>query len=78
VRHKLQILVLAILAGVIFGLIQLVTIPSVHAEPIQAVSLNQVILTNTQGKYPLGLHLDILEDKQKQWTIHCATQSAIL
>jgi signal transduction histidine kinase/DNA-binding response OmpR family regulator len=74
VRHKLQVLALAILAGVIFGLIQLVAIPSISAAPIQAESIqavpsNQVILTDTQGKYPLGLHLDILEDKQKQWTI---------
>ena len=28
-----------------------------------------VILKDEQGKYPLGLHLEILEDKKKQWTI---------
>jgi methyl-accepting chemotaxis protein len=30
---------------------------------------NPVILTDQQGQYPLGLHLEILEDPQKQWTI---------
>jgi hypothetical protein len=83
VRQKLQVLALTILAGLVFGLTQLVTIPNFasafplisQAAPVQTVSTgavpssNQVILSDAKDKYPLGLYLDILEDRQKQWTI---------
>jgi signal transduction histidine kinase/DNA-binding response OmpR family regulator len=75
VRQKLQVLVLAVLAGLVFGLIQLLTIPDfASASPpiLQALSLallDQVYLSDAESKYPMGLYLDILEDKQKQWTI---------
>lgn len=71
------------LAGLVFGLTQLVKIPNFvsafplisQAAPVQTVSTgavpssNQVILSDAKDKYPLGLYLDILEDRQKQWTI---------
>jgi signal transduction histidine kinase len=34
---------------------------------------NTVILTDEQDEYPLGLHLEILEDKEKTWTINDVT-----
>ncbi len=32
-------------------------------------SLEPVLLTNSKGEYHLGLHLEILEDKDKKWSI---------
>ena len=32
-----------------------------------------VILTDGQDRYPLGLHLELLEDKEKRWTIEDVT-----
>ena len=37
--------------------------------PTLAQSQRTVVLTNQQGKYAIGLHLEILEDNDKQWTI---------
>jgi signal transduction histidine kinase len=32
-----------------------------------------LILTDDQAEYPIGLHMEILEDKEKQWTIEDVT-----
>ena len=34
-----------------------------------AQSVHDIVLTDGQEVYPLGLHLEILEDKEKEWTI---------
>jgi len=36
-----------------------------------------VILTDDQSKYPLGLHLEILEDAEKTWTIDDVSSSEV-
>ena len=42
-----------------------------------AQSQNPVILTNEQDHYPLGPHLEILEDKEGTWTIEDVTSPEI-
>jgi len=42
-----------------------------------AQSQNPVILTNDQDHYPLGPHLEILEDKEGTWTIEDVTSPEI-
>ena len=37
--------------------------------PASIQAQSPLILTNEQDKYPLGLYLEILEDKDKTWTI---------
>ncbi|MGK0247936.1 MAG: signal transduction histidine kinase/CheY-like chemotaxis protein [Oleispira sp.] len=47
----------------VISLVVLITsINNVHAQ-------NSLILTDNQESYPLGMFLEILEDKDKQWTI---------
>jgi len=36
-----------------------------------------LLLTDTCDRYPLGLHLEILEDKNKQWTIEDVTSTEL-
>jgi signal transduction histidine kinase len=36
-----------------------------------------LILTDDQAEYPIGLHMDILEDKEKQWSIEDVTSPDI-
>jgi signal transduction histidine kinase/DNA-binding response OmpR family regulator len=50
------------LTFVIFLVVLIASINSVHAQ-------NSLILTDNQESYPLGMFLEILEDKNKQWTI---------
>lgn len=47
--------------GVVWCLFFILPVPFLAAEP--------VILTNLRQSYPIGQHLAILEDPQKQWTI---------
>jgi len=35
----------------------------------QSPAADEVLLTDEQGEYPLGLHLEILEDKDSKWDI---------
>ncbi len=42
-----------------------------------AQAQDTAVLTDTQDRYPLGLHLEILEDKEKQWTIKDVTSPEI-
>lgn len=42
-----------------------------------AVPADILILTNEQGEYPLGLHLEILEDEDKFWTIDDVSSSEL-
>jgi hypothetical protein len=36
---------------------------------MQSFALDTIVLKKDKGKYPLGLYLEILEDKEKKWTI---------
>jgi signal transduction histidine kinase/CheY-like chemotaxis protein len=47
------------------------SINSVHAQ-------ESLILTNNQESYPLGMFLEILEDKDKQWTINDITSPRLV
>jgi CheY-like chemotaxis protein len=51
-----------VLTFVISIVVLIASINSVHAQ-------NSLILTDNQESYPLGMFLEILEDKNKQWTI---------
>lgn len=42
-----------------------------------AQSTDELVLTDEQDQYPLGLHLEILEDKEGQWTIEDVTSPEI-
>lgn len=42
-----------------------------------AQSPDPLVLSDDQGNYPLGLHLEILEDKTKTWTIEDVTSPEI-
>lgn len=46
--------------------------PLVEESPIQIL-----VLTDDQKEYPIGLHMEILEDKNKQWTIEDVTTPSI-
>lgn len=46
-------------------------------SPGRLSAIEPVILTDSKGEYPLGLHLEILEDKEKKWTIKDVTSSEI-
>jgi len=37
--------------------------------PTSLFALEPVILTDSKGEYPLGRYLEILEDKDKRWSI---------
>lgn len=48
------------------------------ARPAPAVQIpNPVTLITEQDKYPLGLHLEILEDRDKVWTVEDVTSPEI-
>jgi hypothetical protein len=51
-----------VLTFVISLVVLIASINSVHAQ-------NSLVLTDNQESYPLGMFLEILEDKNKQWTI---------
>ena len=36
-------------------------------------TLESVMVTDSKGEYPLGLYLEILEDKEKKWSIQDVT-----
>ena len=38
---------------------------------------NAVVLTDEQEQYPLGLHIELLEDKDQEWTIDDVTSPEI-
>ena len=44
---------------------------------VQAQSHEGLVLRDPQRQYPVGLHMEILEDKDKQWTIEDVTSPAI-
>ena len=47
------------------------------ARTIVAQTDVAIVLTDGQDEYPIGLNLEILEDKEKQWTIEDVTSPAI-
>ena len=47
------------------------------ATAIAAQPDDVIVLTDGQDEYPIGLNLEILEDKEKQWTIEDVTSPAI-
>jgi len=62
-RHLLTLLTLAVLLTL--------------SSDSLAFSQGPLVLTDDHGEYPLGLHLEILEDKDKKWTIDDVTSAEI-
>ncbi|MBV7327029.1 response regulator [Chloroflexi bacterium TSY] len=45
------------------------TVHPLHAQTATTSEMIPLLLTDEQEAYPLGLHMEILEDAEKQWTI---------
>ena len=69
-KAHLQLLSAQVLTFVITLIIFITSASSAHAQ-------NSLVLTDDQENYPLAMFLDILEDKDKQWTFDEITSSQL-
>lgn len=59
-----------------FALVLLVA-SYLFSQAVVAQSQGKIVLLDTQHQYPIGLHIEILEDKEKQWAIEDVTSPPI-
>ncbi len=53
------------------------TIAALILLQAKLAALEPVVLHDSRGEYPVGLHLEILEDAGKRWTIHDVTSERL-
>ena len=64
---------IVIFCAIVPGLLVILNLPASVLALTPATQTETVILTDEQSQYPLGLHLELLEDKDKVWTIEDVT-----